>query len=439
MVTRMDKQSPPWFWPFLKRLYKPTHDPLIFFQSLIEQHDIVRLPVLKANYLINDPEAIHHILLANSSNYTKAGTSYERIEHVVGKGLLTSSGEDWATRRQKYQPLFHGKHLRAYVDTIYKYTEAMLSNWEGKNKEINLTNDMLALVMNITSDSFLGVDVSDRSEELVRVVHILNEYSVKSLVLWKWLPTLKNLRYQVAKKTVDNFILDSIKYDNDKEPLLKGILQKNEAGEFIFSKDYILGDVKNFFVAGHETTGNALCWTLYCLAKNTYVLKQVVTEIKQVLGSKLPDFDTIETMPYLGAVVQEVLRLYPPIWIFTRRAIEEDMLQNYKIPAGAIINILPYLIHRHPKYWNQPNIFYPERFLPDLSKGRPKCAYIPFGFGPRVCIGRQFALLNLKIIIIMLLQRFEIELPYKSYHVDPLPLITLKPKKEIKLKINKRG
>src|SRR5262249_22778513 len=148
-----------------------------------------------------------------------------------------------------------------------------------------------------------------------------------------------------------------------KQSMLQPLFTKDEAGNYIRPIDYILGEIKNFLVASHDTTGNVISWTLYLLAKHPYVLRQVTQEIDQVLQSKLPDFDSIEELPFLDMVIQETLRLYPPIWVFTRKAIADDQVNDYFIPGGAFINISPYLIHRHPKYWNQPTIFYPERFL----------------------------------------------------------------------------
>lgn len=436
----MDRQSPPWLAPFLKRFLNPSQDSLTFLESLVRNNDIARLPVINPNYIVNDPEMIYHILLTNADNYTKAGTSYERIEHVVGKGLLTTSGAEWAMRHKAYQPLFHGKHLKKYVATIHKYTGMLLTKWTEQNaRQIAINDEMLALVMNISAEAFIGLDVSDRSLELVKMIHILNNFAVTSLTLWKWMPTLRNLRYQIAKKAVDQFILTSLKENKTaNEPIFKELLIKKELGGISLSEDELLSEIKNFFIAGHETTGNSLSWTLYCLAKNRYVLVELIREINTVLGGDLPDYESIEQMPYLDMVIQESLRLYPAIWIFTRRAIAQDSLGHCIIPAKAIINIIPYLLHRHPKYWNQPNIFYPERFSSDQVKNRPRCAYIPFGFGPRVCIGRQFALLNIKIILIMILQQFDVQLPRNNYVVEPQALITLKPK-NLKLKVINRS
>lgn len=430
----MEKQSPPWLKPLLKRYLSPTHNLLNFFELLVQDYDIVRIPDFRRTFIVNDPEAIYHILLTNEANYTKLGTSYEGIKKTVGEGLLTASGKEWVLRHQQYQPLFHGKQLRNYVATSLKHTDDLLQRWETKGRDdLNIGEEMSRLAINIASESLLGIDVSDRTLSLIRTVHSLNQNAA-----WKWLPTIKNMRYQLSRKKIDNFILSSLKNQTTApyEPLLKPLLLKDEEGKFLLSERYILGEIKNFFLAGHETTGNALSWTLYCLAKHPYVLKKLQIELKEVLGTREPDFNTIEDLSYLHIVIQESLRLYPVIWTFTRKAINDDKLLQYEIPAGSIINILPYLIHRHPKYWSQPSIFYPERFL-QANKMRPKCSYIPFGVGPRVCIGRQFALMNIKLILSRLLQRFEVHLPHKHYAVEPLPLITIKPGKNLTLKIKR--
>jgi cytochrome P450 len=430
--------TPPWLKAFILRIFKSSGDPLNFFESLVKYQDIVRFPVLRANYVVNDPDAIYKILLTNADNYTKLNTSYERIENVVGKGLLTTSGEEWEERRKRFQPSFHGKHLNHSFPVIQKYTEKMLQSWE-QNSSVNVTDEILKLVMSISSESLLGIDVSEQSFDLVKMIHIMNAYSVRSLFLWKWLPTFRNIKYQTAKKTVDNYILNHLTADNlSMRPLLETLFKQDESGQYLFSTNEILGEVKNFFIAGHETTGNAISWTLYCLAKHPFILKQVQSELEQAVGGQDVTVDCLEELPYLDLVIAESLRLYPVIWIFTRSAIDDDDLSGYHIKGGSIINILPYLIHRHPAYWHQPTIFYPERFTDVASKNRPKCAYIPFGFGPRVCIGRQFALMTMKMILAMILKDYDINLPTKNYQVRPLPLITLKPNKGITLKIEKR-
>lgn len=433
----MKSNNPPWFRQLLHRFFSSQEDALVFMAKLVKDHDIVRLPVVKKTYLINDPGAIHQILLGNHQNYTKEGTSYARLEKLVGLGMLTTYGEDWALRRSCYQAKFHTKNLQQYEDTITTCTHRTFELFEKDlSQPINISNEMLSLVMNITTQAFLGLDISERSLDLVEKIHFLNDFAVHK-ALTKWLPTPSNFRYYKNKKLFDDYLLSTLKSNTNpvKTPLLEDILLKDEHGNFKRSEDYILGEAKNFFVAGHETTGNAISWTLLSMLQNGYVLIKVLEEINKVIGDQTPTFESIEQLPYLDMVIQEGLRLYPPIWFFTRSAIEQDELNGYKIPANSNVNIITFLVHRHPKYWPNPHHFYPERFSPEASRDRPKCAYLPFGVGPRVCIGRQFATMTMKMILVMLLQRYNFKLPHEDYHAKLEPLITLKAVKGIRLKV----
>lgn len=436
----MTDRQPPWLQPLVQRIFVPRTDAIESMQSFLKDQNIVRLPILRKSFLINEPLAAHHILLGNNKNYTKEGTSYSRLKSLMGPGLLTTSGEDWEERRNRFQPRFHGKNLKQFESTIQTYTQQTLNSWEDKiGKQVNISDEMLALSMNISSLALLGIDISERSLEFVRHMHFLNEFAVTRSGLPKWLPTIRNLRYQLSTKLFDNYLLEQLKTPSKitTEPLLSDLLQKNEQGEFVYSNDHILAEAKNFFIAGHETTGNAISWTLYSITKNPYVLMLVQREIKEIVGNQLPTLDAIERLTYLDMVINESLRMYPPIWLITRRAIADDVVLGYKIPANSLVNIITYLMHRHPKHWHQPDIFYPERFLPEVSKDRSKCAYLPFGFGPHVCIGRQFAMMNMKMIIVMALQRYQFSLPALNYEAKPQALITLKAKNGIKLKLEK--
>lgn len=431
--------QPPWLAAFFKRIFYSSQGTLEFLQILAKNNDIVRLPVFKSNYLINHPDAIHHILLTHRDNYSKADTSYKRVENVVGKGLLTTSGEEWAQRRQQYQPNFHAKSLENHLPIIQKYIEQMINQWRYQGaKTINFSEQMLALILNIAAEMLLGINVSEKSTDLVHLIHILNIHASTSINLWKWLPTLGNLRFQIAHRKIDKYLLASLNLDEHTAPPLLDHLFKKENGQYVVPKQDFLGEIKNFFVAGHETTGNAIVWSLYCLLKHPYVLDQVNNEISAVLKGDVPNIDNIEKLPALEMAIEESLRLYPPIWIFSRKALAEDEILGYKIPKNAIVNISPYLMHRHPKYWHQPDIFYPERFAQAVTASRPKCTYLPFGFGPRVCIGRQFAMMNIKLILVTLLQQFDFKLMPKNQLLQPLPLITLKPNKAVWVKINQK-
>jgi cytochrome P450 len=437
----MKKSSPPWFKQLLKRFFSSHRNALVFLAGLVGNEEIIRVPVLRKTYIVNEPEAISRILIQHYENYTKAGTSYERLEKLVGTGMLTTSGEDWAERRNRYQPKFHTKNLQQYESTITQCTQIALDSWEDKlGQQINIADEMLSLVMNITTQAFLGMDISERSLELVKQIHFLNDHAVHKGT-FKWIPTIANLRYQNNKTKFDQYLIDTLKHTTKitNNPLLEDLLHKDDQGNFILSNDYILGEAKNFFIAGHETTGSAIASIIFSMTANPYTMTKALDEIKDVLGDQQPTFESIEHLPYLDMVIQEGLRLYPPIWFITRRAIEEDHLLGYKIPANSLVSIVPFLIHRHPKYWPQPNVFYPERFQSDANKKRPKCAYIPFGVGPRVCIGRQFATLTMKMIIVMILQKYRFTLPTPDYAPKLVALMTLTADKGIWLRVMRGG
>ncbi len=433
-------KSPPWIKPIIKYAFNGTKGTLAFLQAITQGEDIVRLPTINTNYLINHPDAIYHILLTNQKNYTKEGTSYDRVKKIVGKGLLTTSGEEWEIRRHEYQLRFQDKHLRQHLPTIQHYTQRALNIWEKQlGKFINITEEMLALTMNISSEVLFGLNLSERSLEFVKWIHTIHKHAILQVLPWNWLPTIGNLRCKIYMKAVDNYLLEKFKTisTTNSKPLLDNLFTKDEHGNWLNSADKILEEAKNFFIAGHETTGNAISWALYFLAKNPYSMSLLVEEIDNELGNENLDFESIQKLKYLDLVIQETLRMAPPIWILTRKAIHEDHVLGYRIPAGTLITISPYLIHRHNQYWNQPSVFYPERFIQDPSKRRPKCAYIPFGFGPRACIGHQFSITMMKIIIAAFLQKFRIK-SLKPQIIQPLPLITLKPNKGVWLQLNNK-
>lgn len=435
-----DGKSPPWLKPFIQRMIHSSKEILPLLQVITDGQDIARLPLVKTNYLINHPDGIYHILLSNRDNYTKEGTNYDSLKKMLGAGLLTTSGKDWKERRHKFQDSFQGKHLTQCVPIIEYYTEKAFEQFELKlASPINMTEEMLVATMNISAKSFFGFDLSERSYEFVRWIHTIQAYTARASTLSQWLPSPQSLYYRQTMKRLDHYLLTQFKKTHFSEefiPLLQALFCADQEGMWLSSSTAILGEAKNFFVAGHETTGNAISWALYFLAKNNYCLTEITEEIDDTLDDT-SSFAAIDKLENLDLIIHETLRLAPPIWTLSRKAIHDDEILGYRIPANTLVNISPYLIHRHPRYWHQPNVFYPERFKTNSPK-RPKCAYIPFGFGPRACIGRQFSFMMMKIMITRLLQKFTIKPLRKDTYVQPLPLITLKPNNGVWLKLEKR-
>lgn len=417
--------------PLLKLLKTPTATPLEYFQEIARYGDIVRIPLSK-RYFINDPDGIQRILQINFNNYTKAGSSYRRLQEALGPGLLTDSGEAWEKRRQDLQALFYLKNLNKFTDTINHYTQSTLDQWEStyaqSRQYFNLTTELLALVANISAATLFGLDISAEAKKIIKLVLIGNDYIAKTVSISPWLPSFGNLRFRITTRKLNHMLLDAFKTQRNlaiTEPLLAKVITEYENHE-IDTKEF-LGDVKNFFVAGHETTGNALSWAIYCLMQHPEILAHLQQEFTPNLTNKLLTLDDINKLSYTEMFISEVLRLYPPIWITERKALNDDEIGGYLIPANSAVIISQYTIHRHPKYWHNPEAFNPERFTAENSKNRHKCAYIPFGTGPRMCIGKQLAMMTMKIILPSILQRFEIKLA-QTRAVEVEALVTLKPK-----------
>lgn len=407
-----------------------AEDPLSYFLQLTRQGDIVKMPLSKHRYLINSPEAIQRVLITNFDNYTKVGTNYRRLTAALGPGLLTNSNDAWAKRRQDLQPMLYYKNLERFTDIINEYTQTTLDKWEQSAQHysyFNLANELFVLVAKISAAVLFGVELAEQTSTAVKLVHISNSFIAKSLSVAHWFPTIGNLRFRITQKNLDGMLLAAFRNKKNPqlpEPLLKKVVEEYEQKKI--STEEFLGDVKNFFVAGHETTASGLSWAFYCLLNHPHILANLQNEINQILGKELITFAQLQKLDYTEMVLSETWRLYPPIWIIERKAIAADELSGYIIPPDSIIVISPYTIHRHPRYWENPNVFYPERFLPENSANRNKYAYIPFGTGPRICIGKQLAVMISKMVLCSILQRFDMQLAQQKVKTEAL--VTLRPK-----------
>lgn len=429
--------------PVIAKFFSHGNSFLDFFYDMSRYGPVVRLPISARNYLINDANIIQHILITNADNYSKQKTGYEHVEKIVGQGVLTNSGTAWEKNRALLQPQFHTKNISLLDTLVHEYTNRMMHQWdEAAISSIDFTNEMLTLSMNISAMALLGIDLNKESHELVKHIHFMNNYAARSNALLGWIPSKKKRKFKEAREYIDNALLIPYNQNYEKvaystiKPLLSKLLGRDDNGEHLLSRQEFLGEAKNFFVAGHETTGNALSWTMYCILHHPYTLLKIKRELK-FLGGRSPNFAELEKLSYLDAVVSEALRLFPPIWVMYRRARADDEINGYHIPAGTIITICNYYLHRNESYWPKPRTFSPERFIETSNQPRPKCAYLPFGSGPRVCIGKQFAMMNMKIILATILQRYEFKFPKEDYYIRPLPLITLKPQQNIKLMVMK--
>ncbi len=411
---------------------------LDFFAELQEKFgDIttVRFAIRNVTYIQN-PEYIYYVLQENNRNYTKS-LRYEQLKYLLGNGLLTSEGEFWLRQRRMIQPAFHKHQLSSLANEMAVCTDEMLLQWEKNysGKSFNLSAEMMALTLQIVGKTLLNADVkSDAKNVGDALSFLLREVNIRTrtpILLPLWVPAPKHLKIKSAIATI-NKVLDKIFDDRRANPserndLLTMLMEaRYEDTGLPMENNQLRDEVMTLFVAGHETTANALSWTLLLLLQNPECLSKCIDEIKKAIGTKTPEFTDLQNLKYLYMCIEESMRIYPPAWIIGRKTIRKDQIGNYKIPSGHNVLISPYALHRDKRYWPDPEKFIPERFLPEEVKKRPKNSYLPFGAGPRMCIGNNFAIMEMQIVLSMILQKFQLHLiPNKV--VTPEPLITLRP------------
>lgn len=458
-----------------------------------EYGDVVRCRLgPQVVHLINHPEPIQHILQKNSANYDKDTRSSAAIKSISGDSLLTANGDFWKRQRRMDQPAFHHRQIAGFASQMTAATAAMLEKWATGPATLDIASEMAHLTYSIVGQTLFsfhtGAD-AEAVEKSMRVIlpHVFNRLgNIISPPLW--FPTPANRRFARSLAEVDRVVYRII--DQHRQAQADGHPDQDLLAMLMSARDPETGDaltdtqLRNetitFLLAGHETTANALTWIFHLISRHPEVEKHILAEITAALGSRTPTLADIPHLPYTKAVIQESMRLYPPIWIIERRVIEEDTINGHTLPAGSSVVISPYALHRHPAFWENPETFDPTRFLavapdasqqcplkasapappdtcpysttkgtkptpPDATKtptpevpkhGLPQ-AYIPFGAGPRFCIGNEFAMLEAQLITIMVMQRYHLEM-VPGHPVEPQPDITLRSKHGMKMTLHPR-
>lgn len=436
MTTKTRKA--PWIKLMFKLWTKKIQDRRHFCSIAASCGDVVRIPLgFRTTFILNDAEALSHVLVHNESNYVKNSHSNARLEPFIGPGLLTNSGEAWRQTRHEVQRELYYKNIIPYAPFISNATQKHLDGWKQKiGHQVDLVHEMSKLVFDISAMALFGADVQPLTHDLIPRLHASNKYFVSGLFLKTSIPTPKNLQFRKTKKIIDDLMNDLLSssqpYDNYLTPALKCFRYQPDDSETVKLRH--LNEAKHFILAGHETTATALTWALYLLSKHPDILQRVVIEIDEVLNGNAPTLEQLEKLEYTSMVIEETLRLYPSLWIFDREALQDDVMCHYQVPAKSIIIICPYTLHRNPKYWSNPDQFNPERFNKNNRINLPKNVYIPFGSGPRVCIGKHLGLMIMKTAISMILQQYDLVID-PTLDVGEDPLVTIKPDQPIPLKL----
>lgn len=423
-------------------------NPLAILRTLQQRYDrIVHLRIGgRHQYLVLRPEDAKHVLQENHRNYGRS-PAFQVLKIFLGNGLLTSEGDFWRRQRRLAQPAFHRQKLAALAQTMVSETASWLTelNQSEHHQPINISQAFMDVTMRIVCKTLFGSDVVGRLDGLSTALDTLN-YLANDRMLspvrfpMHW-PTPTNLRFKRAGIVVDSFIYGVINQrtqlaPSDRDDLLDmlRLAEDEDTGERMSSQQ-LRDECVTLFAAGHETTAVSMAWTLHLLTQHPDVAAQLRDEARLHLGSApLPPPEAFRSMTYTMQVIQESMRLYPPAWIMSRLALADDPIGPYTIPAGDTALVSPYLLHRDPVSWPDPDRFDPDRFTPGWDKERHSYAYLPFGGGPRLCIGNQFALLEMQILLGMLMRDFTVQAA-SDRPVITQPLITLRPKRPIYVRL----
>jgi len=436
------KSAPgPKAWLPLGVLPAVRHDTLGFVRDTFRQYGDVASYWLGPirSHLISHPDGVHQILQERVKNYTKDHISYGMVRWIIGDGLLTSQGETWLRQRRLVQPAFHRQRITALSAMMVARTEAMLDHWDGA-KEYDrprmINDEMMRLALGIVGDALFGSNVTEQATTVSRSFNLLNEQLITRFrtanLLPPLLPTRINREWWNALRELDSVVYAIIsarrQHNEDSGDLLSMLMLARDAETGAQMDDQALRDeVITMLLAGHETTATALSWVWGLLSLHPEVAERLYAEVDAVLGGRLPTADDVPRLSYTRMVIDETMRLYPPVYLLSRKVVNDDEIGGYRIPKGTAIDICPYITHRHPEFWPDPERFDPERFTPEQVARRHKQAYFPFSAGPRMCIGNTFALMEAILILATVARRYRLRLA--SPELPPgEPLITLRPK-----------
>jgi cytochrome P450 len=423
-------------------------DPLAFLTDLAQRYgDIARVPLgAETLYLFNHPDLIREVLVTQHRNFHK-GRGLERARMLLGTGLLTSEDEFHLRQRRLAQPAFHRQRVAAYGATMAAYAAARRDRWRA-GAVIDAHREMMALTLAIVGKTLFDADVEHEAAEIGEALATTFEafqfgFLLPFGELLERLPLPATLRFKKARARLDATIYRLIEERRrsgaDHGDLLSMLLlaQDTEGDGGGMTDLQLRDEAMTLFLAGHETTANALTWTWYLLSQHPAVEARLHAEVDAALGGRLPAADDLGALPYTRMVLAESMRLYPPAWILGRRAVAPFEAGGYEIPTRSIVLMSQFVTHRDARWFPDPEQFDPERFTPDRQAQRPKFAYFPFGGGPRVCIGEQFAWMEGVLVLATIAQRWRLSL-VPGHPVALQPIITLRPKFGMRMTVTPR-
>jgi cytochrome P450 len=421
-------------------------DRLGFFTQLAREYGdcvSIRLGPRKL-MVVNHPDLVEEVLVTKNRLFIKH-FALRSSKQTLGEGLLTSEGDFWRKQRKLSQPAFHRDRIIAHAQVMVDYTERMLDRWHD-GEALDVQEEMMKVTLEIVAKTLFDADVSHdtaaASEAMETVLHTFTQRVNKLIKLPDWFPTPLNIRAKRAVSRLDKIIFDIIsarrKSGEDRGDLLSMLLQATDEDDGERMSDRQLRDeAMTLFMAGHETTANTLAWVWYLLALNPEVETKLHAELDQVLGDRPPTFEDLPRLIYTEHVITETLRLFPTVWLLGREATEDCQIGGYDVPKGHTVFMSQWVIHRDPRFFENPLSFQPERWADGLAKRIHRYAWFPFGGGPRICIGNSFAMMEAVLLLSTIARRYKVALAPDA-DVVPLPTMTLRPLSGVKAILHRR-
>lgn len=412
--------------------------------------------------VVSGHEPASHVLIKNQDNYRK-GAEYELLRIILGEGLLTSEGEVWRKQRRLVQPMFAKRHLNAFTEHMTRAAADALESEEfgrvRSGEVVDIAEAMMALTLDVVGRALFGADLSGETSR--RVGPAMNDVLTLGSRMVRRLPTYamsllpgmdleraialnpEGRRFQRSlaelRLVIDEVLAERASQADSGNDLVGLMLDaRDEDTGDPMSRQQIGDELMTFMLAGHETTSNALAWTWRWLSSNPAARERLLDEVDTNIGDRTPTMDDLELLPWTRACIEESMRVTPPVWLVGRKAIEDDVINGYHVPAGSAVMILITMIHRDPKIWPNPEGYDPRRFLPENLKSRPRHAYLPFGGGRRMCVGSTFATVEAILLAAMISRKLTFDL-VRGINVQPEAAITQRPRNGLPMTVNQRN
>jgi cytochrome P450 len=443
---------PPWMF----EQWMIAGNPALFFDRLVNEFgDYIHYRGLFNFYLVNHPTLVKQVLQETHKSFDKNSVIYDRFRVAIGGGLVAAEGNRWKRQRKLMQPLFGPTTVKRYFSLMQDATANMLASWSDRCQSgtvFDASKDMSHLTLEIAGRAFFHDGFTEASEKIYRWTQAINRYSAKPplpIIRSSWFPSHVNIGLRRNQRQFHAFLQEIIDarraaidatQTQEREDLITILLKArhedtNEAMTDLEIKEEVVGMI----IGGHETSSTTLTWLWYELARHPEIERQLHAEIEQVIGGRELELDDIPNLVYTRMVIEEAMRLHPPAWFENRNVTKDVELGGVTLPAGSLVAFSRYSLHRHKDFWKEPDRFDPERFRPDHEENRRSTyASVPFGGGPRICLGIHFAMLELVAVVAMIAQRFNVIVDATDRH-KMVAHLTMTPKYGVKVRLERRS